>query len=100
MFLSFEGIFRKYYFIIKDQNCDIKQFLINKMKEIINVHIRNCHKLHHFIISRYVLFRLKIAGKKKIKLANKYGSKSVANHLYFFFAFVLFVIYFCFIIQF
>jgi len=81
LFLSYEGIFRKYYFIIKDQNCDIKQFLICKMKEIVNVHIPNCHKLLDFIINRYVLFRLKIAGKNKIKLANKYGSKSVANHL-------------------
>lgn len=81
MFLSYEGIFRKYYFIIKDQNCDIKQFLISKMKEIVNVHIPNCHKLHDFMINRYVLFRLKIAGKNKTKLANKYGSKSVANHL-------------------
>lgn len=81
MFLSFEGIFRKYYFIIKDQDCDIKQFLISKMKEIDNLHIPNCHKLHYFIINRYVLFRLKIAGKNKVKLANKYGSKSVATHL-------------------
>jgi len=46
-----------------------------------NVHIPNCHKLLDIIINRYVLFRLKIAGKNKIKLANKYGSKSVANHL-------------------
>lgn len=51
------------------------------MKEIVNVHIPNCHKLLDFIINRYVLFRLKIAGKNKIKLANKYGNKSVANHL-------------------
>lgn len=82
MFLNYELIFRKYYFIIKDQNCNIQQFLISKMKEIVNVHIPNFHKLHDFIISRYILFRLKIAGKNKIKLANKYGSKSVANHLW------------------
>jgi len=81
MFLSFEGIFRKYYFIIKDQNCNIKQFLISKMKEIVNQYIPNYHKLYNFIINRYVLFRLKIAGKNKIKLANKYGSKSVSTHL-------------------
>lgn len=43
MFLSYEGIFRKYHFIIKDQNCDIKQFLISKIKEIVNVHIPHCH---------------------------------------------------------
>jgi len=81
MFLSYERIFRKYYFIIKDQNCNIKHFLISKMKEIVNVHIPNCHKLRDFIISRYILFLLKIVGKNKIKLANKYGSKTVANHL-------------------
>lgn len=53
MFLSYECIFRKYYFIIKDQNCDIKTYLINNMNEIVNVHIFNCHKLHYFIINRY-----------------------------------------------
>jgi len=42
------------------------------MKAIVNVHIPNCHKLHDFIRSRYVLFRLKIAEKNKIKLANKW----------------------------
>lgn len=50
------------------------------MKEMINVHIPNCHKLYQSIISRYVLFRLKIAGKNRVKLTNKYGSKSVATH--------------------
>lgn len=80
MFLTYEGIFRKYYNLIKDQNCDIKTFFIDKMKEI-KVHIPNCHKLPYFIINRYVLFRLKISGKTKVKLANKYGSKYIATHI-------------------
>lgn len=66
MFLNYERIFRKYYFIIKDHNCNVQQFLISKMKEIVNIHIPNCHKLHDFIISRYILFRLRFLEKTKL----------------------------------
>lgn len=76
-----EKIFRKYYNIIKNQNSDIKQFLINKVKELEISHIPpNCHKLQNQMITRFILFRLKIAGRKNTKLLNKYGSKSIACH--------------------
>lgn len=79
-FLAMENIFRKYYNTIKNQNCDIKQFIINKVKEIEISHIPNCHKLQMHIINRFIIFRLKIAGRKNTKLLNKYGSKSIACH--------------------
>lgn len=79
-FLDMEKIFRKYYTIIKNQNCDIKQFFTNKIKQIEFHHIPNCHNFKFKIISRFVLFRLKILGRKNTKLINKYGSKSMACH--------------------
>lgn len=75
-----ETIFRKYYDIVKYQNCDIKTFYIEKMKEIDLNHIPDCHSLKRNIIYRFVLFRLKISGRKNTKLINKYRSKSIANH--------------------
>jgi len=33
-----------------------------------------------FIINRFVIFRLKISGKKNSQLLNKYSSKSINAH--------------------
>lgn len=63
-FLHMETIFRKYYSIVKNKNSDIKKFFIDKIKEIDISHIPNCHNLKSKIISRFIMFRLKIAGKK------------------------------------
>lgn len=79
-FLVMENIFRKYYCVIKNENCNIKSFLIEQMKKIEIQHIPDCHNLKNIIMSRFVVFRLKIAGKKNNKLINKYGSKSIACH--------------------
>jgi hypothetical protein len=75
-----ENIFRKYYNTVKNQNCNIKKIFIEQMKKIEIQHIPDCHNLKNTIISRFVLFCLKIAGKKKLKLLNKYSSKSIASH--------------------
>lgn len=63
-FLVMENIFRKYYNTVKNQNCNIKKIFIEQMKKIEIQHIPDCHNLKNTIISRFVLFRLKIAGKK------------------------------------
>lgn len=77
-FIELEAVFRKYYNIVLDQNIDIQKFLISKINDL-NVfsHIPSCHNLENNIIKRYVMFRLKISGKRKHLLSKKYGSKSV-----------------------
>lgn len=62
-FLKMEGSFQKCFPHIKDQNCDIKKFLIQQMNKI-QFYIPECHNLRKFIINRFVIFKLKISGKK------------------------------------
>lgn len=74
-----EGSFQKFFPHIKHQNCDITKFLIQQMNKI-EFYIPECHNLRQFIINRFVIFRLKISGKKNSKLLNKYSSKSKDAH--------------------
>lgn len=80
-FCELEKIFSVYWTHIKDQSVALKSFYIRKMQCIAAPHIVSCHNLVKHIISRFVGFRLKIAGRKKIQgLAKQKSSKSVAMH--------------------
>lgn len=75
--LKWKILFRKFYDIIKNQNINVKEFFLNRIKKLPVEHIPTCHNLKFKIYSIFVTYRLKIAGKKKIKNAiDKYASKS------------------------
>lgn len=66
-FCEMESIFRKFYDIVSVQNIDLMSFYVEK---IVNNCMFNdlCHNLKYKIIKRFVVFRLKIASKKKKKI--------------------------------
>lgn len=81
IFIKFEHLFRYYSkYFNKMQNVSQKLFLISKCNEIKANHIFDCHSLHEKIITRFIVFRLKIFNKKNVAKSKKFDSKSMAMH--------------------
>lgn len=78
-FLNMETIFRSYFPFVKNKNINLKQYFQNKFA-IINCNIIDCHNLRSKIISKYIIFRLKIANKKRTIKKRSYNSKTMAMH--------------------
>lgn len=77
-FIEMEKIFREFKFTLEQKNVNLKDFFLEKFNQINTDHILQCHNLHKKIKVRFLIFRLKIAGKKKIgNISNLYGSKSM-----------------------
>lgn len=76
-FVDMEDVFRKYYAIVRNQNINLKQFFVDHMSKIDVPIISSCHNLKNKVISRFVVFRLKIASKKLNERTNKFSSKSL-----------------------
>jgi hypothetical protein len=77
-FIDLEPVFRKYYDVVSIMNIDIKNFYLCKMLDLdVFSHVLSCHNLKKNIISRFISFRLKISGRRKLNLRKKYASKSL-----------------------
>lgn len=78
-FVEMENIFVMFLPSVSVQDVNLKQFYFKEMSKL-ELNIPDCHELKTKIISRYIVYRLKINSKICKPATNTYASKSIAGH--------------------
>lgn len=73
-----ERIFKANFHNLKNSHANVKSSLINAIQnQLMNIDFPNCHNIKTKLISRFVMFRLKIASKNNLSKKKIYASKTM-----------------------
>lgn len=79
-FYEMEVIIRRYIPYLKNVNCDLIKFFIDKMTNVTCNTLKNCHGIYNIIMKRFIRFRIKIENQKGRLKVPIYSSKTMARH--------------------
>jgi len=75
-----EVIIRRYIPYLKNVNCDLIKFFIDKMTNVTCSTLKNCHGIYNIIMKRFIRFIIKIENQKGRLKVPIYSSKTMARH--------------------